>query len=56
MSTWFLVNAQAALIKKYTMAAMSVDDEDGSLFSDDWTGKEELKLLEAIDEYGYGNW
>lgn len=29
---------------------------DGSLFSDDWAGKEELKLLEAIDEFGYGNW
>ncbi len=29
---------------------------ESGLFCDDWTGKEELQLLEAIDEYGYGNW
>ena len=29
---------------------------ESGLFSDYWTGREELKLLEAIDEYGYGNW
>ena len=30
--------------------------EDRPLFSHDWTARQEYKLLESIDEYGYGNW
>lgn len=26
------------------------------LFCDEWSAEDELKLLESIDEYGYGNW
>ena len=34
----------------------SVSKEDRPLFSHDWTARQEYKLLESIDEYGYGNW
>ena len=46
-ATW----SEASLSPTVLLTAM-----DSGLFSDDWTGREELKLLEAIDEYGYGNW
>jgi hypothetical protein len=26
------------------------------IFSADWNPKQELKLLEALEEHGYGNW
>jgi len=28
----------------------------GWRFCADWTPQQELKLLEAIEEFGYGNW
>ena len=30
--------------------------EEEGLFSADWSGKEELQLLETVEEFGYGNW
>ena len=29
--------------------------EEG-LFCADWTAREELQLLEAVEEFSYGNW
>ena len=31
-------------------------NEDRPLFCHDWTARQEHKLLESIEEYGYGNW
>lgn len=42
---------------KVTMASSSgqTGAEEG-LFCEDWTAKEELQLLETVEEFGYGNW
>ena len=26
------------------------------LFCEDWTAEDEVQLLEAVEEFGYGNW
>ena len=35
---------------------LAVSNEDRPLFCHDWTAGQEHKLLESIEEYGYGNW
>ena len=33
-----------------------VEPKEAFLFSPEWTTAEELRLLEGIEEFGYGNW
>jgi len=33
-----------------------VEAKEAFLFSPEWTTGEELRLLEGIEEFGYGNW
>lgn len=33
-----------------------VEAKEAFLFSSEWTTGEELRLLEGIEEFGYGNW
>jgi len=33
-----------------------VEAKEAFLFSPKWTTGEELRLLEGIEEFGYGNW
>ena len=47
-------NSRGAANSSGDMAEARVMEE--GLFFAEWTAQEELKLLESIDEYGYGNW
>ena len=38
------------------MASGGRSAEDEGLFCEEWTGREELQLLDTVDEFGYGNW
>ena len=35
---------------------MIVDTPSMCLLSEDWTADEELRLLESLEKFGYGNW
>ena len=38
------------------MASGRAGAEEDGLFTADWAGREELQLLETVEEFGYGNW
>lgn len=33
-----------------------VKDEEGNIKTTSWTAKEDIRLLDAIEQYGFGNW
>ena len=38
------------------MSSGSGDVLDEGLFCQDWSARDELRLLDAVEEFGYGNW
>ena len=47
--------AMATSSSSGSSAASRAVVEDG-LFCEDWPAREEVQLLETVEEFGYGNW
>ena len=54
--TYSLCRRVHTLLVMATNGRGQLSNEERPLFCRDWTARQEHKLLESIDEYGYGNW